>query len=128
MRVLEAVPGRIESRIGEPVRAAQVDDDGAVRRLERGGALVIEAAEDELRACGERLVVRNEVGHVRAEPRIERRGRLSRERVGSERDELELRVCEHAVERLLARSSRTHQGSPWRTSAYYAQTLGSMRP
>ena len=53
---------------------------------------------------GERLRVRDERGQraaVAVEARIERARGLTGERVGAERDELELRMGEHAVERLL---------------------------
>ena len=48
--MLEAVPRRIERWVREAVRAREVDDDGVDRSLERGGPLVVEAPEDELRA------------------------------------------------------------------------------
>ena len=95
----------MDGRVDEPVRAGEVDDDRVGRRHERGGRVVVEAAEDELGAGGQRLVVRDEDGQrpvpVAAEPRVERVGRLPGERVGSERDELEPGVREHPVERLL---------------------------
>ena len=34
------------------MRAGEIDDDGLGRSVERGGPLVVEAAEDELRAGG----------------------------------------------------------------------------
>ena len=40
LRVLEAVPLRIERGVGDPVRAGEVDDDAVGRRIERRGALV----------------------------------------------------------------------------------------
>ena len=58
LRVLEAVPGLVRGRVGEAVRAGEVDDDCVRRRLERGRALVAEAAEDDVGAGCERLVVR----------------------------------------------------------------------
>ena len=100
--MLEAVPLRIERGVVEPVRAREVDDDGVGRRLERRRPLVLEAAEDELGSGRERLVVRDERRQRAVQPRVEdARGRAG-ERVGAERDELQLRVREHAVERLLA--------------------------
>ena len=98
----EAVPLVVGRRVGQPVRAGEVDDDGTGRRLERRCALVAQAAEHELRAARERLVVGDE--RRQAEPRqarVERVGGRAGERVGAERVQLELRVGEHAVERLL---------------------------
>ena len=101
--MLEAVPGGIERGVVEPVRAGKVDHDGVRRRLERGRPLVVEAAEDELRTGPERLVVGDECRQRAVQAWVEdARGRAG-ERVGAERDELELRVRQHAVERLLTR-------------------------
>jgi hypothetical protein len=101
--MLEAVPSGVERGVVEPVRTGEVDDDGARRRLERRRLLVAQACEDDLGARRERLRVRDERRQVPVQPDVERRGTSPRERVGAEGDELELRVREHPVERLLAR-------------------------
>ncbi len=100
--MLEAVPGGIEGGVLEPVRAGEVDDHGAGRHPERRGALVVEAAEDELRPARERLLVRDEVRHAGAEPRVQHPRSPAGQRVRPERDEVERRVGEDAVECLLA--------------------------
>ena len=82
--------------------AGEVDDDRAGRRLDLGRARVREAEEDDVGAGRERLVVRHERGQMPVQPQIERGRRLPGERIRAERDDLELGVCEHAVERLLA--------------------------
>src|SRR5581483_2504265 len=99
--VLEPVPLGIERR-REPVRAGEVDDDGIRRRLEGGGALVPETEEEDVRAARGRLRVRDERGQRAVQAHVERRRALPRERVRAEGGDLELRMREHAVERLLA--------------------------
>ena len=124
-RVLEPVPLGVGAG-GEPVRAGEVDDDGVRGRLELGGGLVVEAAEDELGTGGERLAVRDEGRQravaVAAESGIERRDRPSRERLRPERDELQLRVREHAVERLLPGKSGGADDCRANHVGYYAAT------
>ena len=77
----------------EPVGAGQVDDDAVLRRLDRCRAVVVEADEDNVRPCGERVLVRAERGQrpvpVPREPWVERFGRPAREGVRPENDELE---------------------------------------
>ena len=99
--MLEAVPGGVERGVREAVGAGEVDDDRAGRRLEHRRALVAEAGEDDVRAGRERLLVRDEGRQRAVQPDVERRGRLARERVGAEGHDLELRMAERAVERLL---------------------------
>ena len=85
------------------MRAGEVDDDAARGRLERRRPLVVEAHEDDVGAARERLLVRHERGQpaaVAGEARVEREAAAG-ERVRAERDELELGMREHAVERLL---------------------------
>ena len=104
--MLEAVPLRVERRVLESVRAGKVDDDRAGGRLERGRPLVAEAEEDQVRARRRRLVVTREGRQRPVQPHVERRGGRAGERVRAERHDLELRVAERAVERLLARVAR----------------------
>ena len=85
------------------MRAGEIDDDHVGVRVQQRRPLVVEAAEDQLRACRDGGVVRDERRHVAVQPRVEHARTLAGERVGAERDELELRVREHAVEGLLAR-------------------------
>ena len=98
--MLEAVPERI---LGgrQPVGAGEVDHDAAGGRLEAGGALVVEAAEDHVGAARERLLVGDEVRDrgiaVAGEARVERGRGAAGERVGAECDQLELGVREDAV-------------------------------
>ena len=124
-RVLEPVPLGVGAG-GEPVRAGEVDDDGVRGRLELGGGLVVEAAEDELGTGGERLAVRDEGRQravaVAAESGIERRDRPSRERLRPDGDELQLRVREHAVERLLPGKSGGADDCRANHVGYYAAT------
>jgi len=89
-------------RVGEAMRAGEVDDDRVGRRLDGGRALVPDTEEDDVRAGGERLVVRDESRQRAVQPQVERRSRVARKRVGAEGDDLELRVPQDAVERLLA--------------------------
>ena len=84
----------------------EVDDDGVGRGLERGGALVVEAAEDEVGARRERGLVVDERRQAAVEARVERRRGRAGERVRAERDELELRMGEDTVERLLTGVAR----------------------
>ena len=73
--MLEAVPLGVEGGVGQAMRAGEVDDDGVVRRLERGGLLVVEAGEDDVRAGLKRRVIRHERREVAVQPHVERRGR-----------------------------------------------------
>ena len=98
----EAVPLLGQGLVGEPVDAAEIDHDRACGRLERGRLLVPEAEEDRLGAARARLEVRGEHRHRAVEPRVERVGGPAGERIRPERDQLELRMREHPVERLLA--------------------------
>ena len=102
----EAVPRVVRERVAEPVTAGEVDDDALHGRIERGGVLVAEAEEDDVGAAGERLVVRDEGGSVGGavprQTRVERARGLPRQRVRPERDQVELRMREHPVERLLS--------------------------
>src|SRR6185295_13824281 len=88
------------------VSARQVDDDAAWRRLEARGFLVREAEERDVGSRMERSLVRDEPRHaapaVPPEAGIEGRGRLAGERVRAEGIQLEGRVREHAIQRLLA--------------------------
>ena len=124
-RVLEPVPLGVGVG-GEPVRAGEVDDDGVRGWLELGGGLVVEAAEDELRAGLERLAVRDERRQravaVAAEPGVERRDRPARERLRPDGDELQLRMRKHAVERLLPGESRSADDCRANHVGYYAAT------
>src|SRR5260221_625358 len=104
-RMLEAVPLRVETRVAETVCAGEVDDDVGVRRLERGGLLVPEADEDDVRARGEGLAVRDERRQVAVQTRVQRRRSPAGERVGSERDRLEVWMRQEPVEGLLTRIS-----------------------
>ena len=61
-----------------------------------------DAEEEDVGAGRRGLAVGDEVRQLAVEARIERRGRPSGERVRAERDRLEFRVGEQAVERLLA--------------------------
>ncbi len=105
-RVLEPVPVAIHLRVGEAVCAGQVDDDAAHRRLEPGSFRVREAEERDVGAGVQCRLVRDEPRHpapaVAAEPRIERRRGLAGEGVRPECVQLECRVREDAVQRLLA--------------------------
>ena len=104
-RVLPAVPLRIERGVPEPVGARKIDDDRTGGRLERRRPLVAETEEQQLGARGPRGLVRDEGRQRAVQPDVERRGRLTGERVRAERHDLELRMAEHAVEGLLARIS-----------------------
>jgi hypothetical protein len=84
------------------VRRRQVDHDRVGRRVERRGVAVTDAEEDDVGACGSGFGVRDEVGQVAVEPRVERGGRAARERVRPERDRIQPWMGEQAVERLLA--------------------------
>ncbi len=86
------------------MRAGEVDDDTVCGRLERRGALVREAPEDDVGTARGGLVVRDERGQrpVAGKARVERDRGLTGRRVGAERDRLELGMVEHPVERLLA--------------------------
>src|SRR5439155_21932961 len=75
----------------------------------------------------ERLVVRHEGGQIPVQPQVERRGGLTGERVGAERDNLELGVGEQAVERLLAGVPGAADDRGSRHAAYYAYRLRNMQ-
>jgi hypothetical protein len=105
-RVLEAVPGLVLRRIGEPVSAREVDHDAASRGLESSGVLVRQAEEGHVGLAGERRGVRDQprdaLAAVAVETWVEGGRILSGERVRADGIELELGVAQHAVERLLA--------------------------
>jgi hypothetical protein len=100
--MLEAVPVGVERRVREPVRTREVDDDGVGRSLHPSRPLVIEAPEDELRAGTGGVRIRDERRNVAVQARVESACRPAGKRVRAKGDELELRVREDAVERLLA--------------------------
>ena len=106
-RMLEAVPLGIDAGVVEAVRTGQVDDDAARRRLERCGFLVRKTEERDVGARLQRRLVRDEPRHaapaVASEPRVEHARCLAGQRVRPERVQLESRVCEDAVQGLLAR-------------------------
>ena len=104
-RVLPAVPLRVGRRL-QTVCTGEVDDDGVRRRLDLRSALVAEAEEDQVGSGGERLRVRRKGRQLAVEAHVESSRRLSCQRVRAERDDLELRVSEDAVEGLLSRVSR----------------------
>src|SRR5205085_427268 len=83
-RMLEAVPALVPSGVVKAMRAREVDDDAAPRRLQQRGALVVEADEEDVGAAGERRLVGDEVRQpaaaVPAQAWIERCGRLPGER------------------------------------------------
>ena len=78
VRVLEAVPLRVEAGVCQAVRAGEIDDDGVVRNVERRGLLVPEAGEDDVRAGLERRLVRHERREVTVQPHVEGRGGAAR--------------------------------------------------
>ena len=84
------------------MRAGEVDDHRVGGRVECRGGIVVEAEEDHIDVLAGCLGIRHEGGQRPVQARIERACGPAGERVGAERDELELRVPEHAVERLLA--------------------------
>ena len=85
----------------EPVRSGEVDDDARRRRLECGRSVVREAEEEDVgSAAAASAFVTN--GGTEASSRGSSGRALAGERIGAERDQLELRVREHPVERLLA--------------------------
>ena len=84
----------------EPVGAGEIDDDRVGAGGSSGAASsCAEAREHELGVGCERPRVRNERRQVAVESDVERGRGAPRQRVRAERDELELRVREHAVER-----------------------------
>ncbi len=97
-----AVPRLGNGRIGQPVRPREVDHDGVGRRLECGGGLVREAEEEHVGVTRRGSRIRDERRQRAVETRVEATGRLPGERLGTERDELQVGVREHPVERLLA--------------------------
>ncbi len=88
------------------MRAGKIDHDPARRRVDRRRPFVREAEEDHVGSGRKGRVVRDEARHatpaVAPEPRVERRRGVAGERVGAEGVQLEGRMGEHAVERLLA--------------------------
>jgi hypothetical protein len=99
-RVLEAVPLRIRGR-RESVRARQIDDDAVASDLRRRRRLVVETQERQRRCGIDRLLLTHEGRQRSVEPDVEsRRGRTG-ERVRAEGHDVELRMQEDAVERLL---------------------------
>ncbi len=102
MRVREAVPLLVARSVAQAVRAREIDDDTGRRDVDRGRRLVREADDRDVGLVGQRLLVRDEGGDGSpCQPRVERARRLARERVGADRDQAQLRVAEHPVERLL---------------------------
>ena len=105
-RVREAVPLVVAARrrAGDARRRGRRRHPGR-DLVDRRRGLVREAEDRHVRLVRERLGVRDEVRACRraVEPRVERARGLARERVRADGDELELRVPEHAVERLLPR-------------------------
>ena len=105
--MLEPVPGGVDPRLAEAMGAREVDDDAASRRVDRRRPLVRKTDEDDVGAARESCLVRDESRHaapaVAAEPGVEGSRRLPGERVGSQRVQVQRRVREHAVERLLTR-------------------------
>ena len=89
VRMREAVPGLVRGRITETVGAGEVDDNAALRWLDRRSRLMREANDRDIGAVRERSVVRDEGGKIAtAEARVERGSRAPGERVGPDRDEL----------------------------------------
>ena len=105
-RVREAVPVFVHDRVEEAVRAREVDDDAARRRLDRRGLLVRQAEKGHIRAAGEGRVVGDEARHpataVAVETGVERGRVASGERIRPDGVQLELGMPEHAIEGLLA--------------------------
>ena len=90
------------------MRAGEVDDDRVARWVDRRRLLVSQAEEEDVGVGCERLLVSHERGQLGVhEARVERGRGPPRQRVGAERDRLELRVRENAVERLLTRVAGT---------------------
>ena len=84
------------------MRAGEIDDDRGCGRIEPCGPVVRETGEHDVGAGGERLVVRDEARQRAVQAVIERGCGLTGERIGAERDDLELRMPEDAVECLLS--------------------------
>ena len=98
----------------------EVDDDGACGRHDGSRALVAEAEEDDVGAGRESLVVGDELWQGAVQPDVEGSGRLACERVGAERDHVQLGVAEDAVERLLPGVARDSEDGHRRHTEYYA--------
>ena len=103
--VREAVPGVVLAGVRQPVRTREIDDDAAGGSVELGRLLVGQADDRHVGLAGERGRVRDQPRHAPAavpvQARIEGACVLTGQRVGPDRVELELRVMEDAVERLL---------------------------
>src|SRR5687768_8457513 len=122
--MLEPVPLGVDAPIDEPMRSGEIDDHAARRDVESRGVLMGKAHERDVRTnserCGVRDESRNATPAVPAEPGIERVGRLPRERVGTQRIQLERRVRKHTVERLLTGVPRSSHYRHARHGTYYA--------
>ena len=121
----EAVPLVVEGAVPQAVCAGEVDDHSARGRLEGRRPLVIEADEHEVGAARQGFLVRHEGGSaacaVAGEAGVERARGLPGERVGAEREQIELRMGKHAVERLLPGvARRADYRSICHVVAYYA--------
>ena len=122
--MVESVPLGVGGRLAQPVRAGKVDHHAAGRGVELRRPLMLEADEDDVGAACQRLLVRHEGGSpaaaVAREARIERRRALAGQRVRAEREEVELGVGEHTVERLLPGVAGGTDDGGERHVAYYA--------
>ena len=98
----------------------KIDDDGAGRRRDGRCALVAETEEDDVGAGRQSLVVGDEARQRAVQPDVEGTGRLSCERVGAERDHVEIGMAEDAVERLLPGVARDSEDGRRRHVEYYA--------
>ena len=111
------------------MRAGKVDDDRAGGRLEGGRPFVAETEEEDRGARRGGLVIRDEARQRAVQPHVERRGARAGKRVGAERDELDLRMGEQAVERLLARiAGSPEDGCAWHTVCILRKISHSMQP
>ena len=103
----EAVPRVVRERVAEPVTAGEVDDDALHGRIERGGVSwprqrkTTSAPLASASSFGTKAERRRRRG-VPRQTRVERARGLPRQRVRPERDQVELRMREHPVERLLS--------------------------
>src|SRR5207244_4881787 len=105
------------------VRAREVDDDRVVRRLEGRSVLVAEADEEHVGAARQRVGIRDECRQRAVQPDVESGCRLVGQRVRAERDDLEVRVGEHPVERLLPRVAGAADDRGGEQYKYYAELL-----
>ena len=115
------VPPLRERVVAQPVDAAEVDDDRVGWWAEEGGVVAAEAEEDHVGPAPGRVGVRAEDRQRAVQARVERLRRPAGERVGAERDRLELGVARSAGRASPGRCSRRCRG--WRrlAYAYYAQ-------